>query len=100
MEIQNIVTEAIGQQWDRSNLHGVSLRRCLITPEQITAINVRDEAETPVWLILLEFPETRLGYAIAYHEQSKQFGLVQLTKEYEPCLLGLYENFFEVLESM
>lgn len=100
MEIHDMVTAAIGDQWDRSNLHGVDLRRCLVPPEQVAAVNAGDETDTPVWLVLLEAPDTRLGYAIAYHEESKQFGLVQLTKEYAPCLIGLYGGFFNTLEAM
>jgi len=99
-DVQKLVLAEIRDQWKRSNLHNVDLRRSLVTPEQVKAVNVGDEAETSVWLVLLENPETRLGYAIAYDEQSKQFGLVQLTKEYEPCLLGLYGRFFETLEAM
>ena len=100
IEIQKMVAATIGDQWDRSNLHGVDLRRCLVPPKQVTAINAGDETETPVWLVLLEAPDTRLGYAVAYHEESKQFGLVQLTKEYAPCLIGLYGGFFNTLEAM
>jgi len=99
-EIQKMVEESIGQEWDRSNLNGVALRRRLIPPERVNAINVGDEAEPPVWLVLLEAPDTRFGYAIAYHEQTRQFGLVQLTKEYEPCLLGFYGTIFKALEAM
>ena len=99
-DVQKIVLAEIGDQWERSNLHRVDLRRCLVTPEEVAAINVGDEKEMTVWLVLLECPDTRLGYAIAYEEKSHKFGLVQLAKDYQPCLIGFYGGFFDTLEGM
>lgn len=99
-QVHNIVLTEIGDRWAGTNLHGVDLRRCLIQPEQILAVDVVDEKDISVWLVLLENPEARLGYGIAYDEKSGKFGLVQFAKGYAPCLLGLYGGFWDALKAM
>ncbi len=58
------------------------------------------EKTTNAWLVLLEDPECRLGYGIVYDETANEFGLVQFAVGYEPCLLGLYGDFFSTFEAM
>lgn len=98
-QIENIVLDAIADKWSKTNLHGVNLRKCLVRPERIIALDA-NEKEKSIWLVLLEVPETRLGYGIGYDEESGQFGLLQLTKEYEPFLIGLSGNFFAAFDAM
>jgi hypothetical protein len=89
-EVRDIVLAEIGDQWDRSNLHGVVLRRCLITPEKVHGVDVEGENGVDVWLVLVENPEERLGYGVVYDGKTAQFGLMQFAEGYSPCLLGLY----------
>ncbi len=97
--IEGLVLNAIADNWSKTNLHGVNLRKCLVRPERIIALNA-NEKERNIWLVLLEVPETRLGYGIGYNEESRQFGLLQFTKEHEPFLIGLYGGFFDAFDVM
>jgi len=69
------------------------------TPET-QFVTAKDEREVEAWLVLLEDPKGTLGYGIAYDEETERFGLIQLAKGYEPCLLGLYGGFFDALDAM
>jgi hypothetical protein len=79
-QVWAIVQSEIGDQWDRSNLHGVQLRRCLITPEKVHGVDVEGENEVDVWLVLIENPEDYLGYGVAYDEKAGKFGLMQFAE--------------------
>ena len=63
-------------------------------------VDVEGENEVDVWLVLVENPEERLGYGVAYDEKAGKFGLMQFAEGYSPCLLGLYGGFWETLEAM
>ena len=99
-QVHALVVAQIGDQWDHTNLHGVDLRRCILWPESITAMDVRGASECEVWLVLLEIPQTRLGYGIVYDEKTRQFGLVQFTENYVPFMIGLYGGFLDAFEAM
>lgn len=99
-QVKKIVIEQIGDDWNHTNLHGINLRRCIVPPQRIVAVNAWDEQNAEVWLVLLENPESRLGYGVVYHETSEEFGLVQFTEGHSPCLLGLYGSFFDALDGM
>ena len=99
-QVHALVVAQIGDQWDRTNLHGVDLRRCILWPQSITAADVRGEVQSDVWLVLLETPGRRLGWGIVYQEETGEFGLVQFTEDYAPCLVGLYAQFMDALEAM
>ena len=99
-QVRQLVEAAIGDQWQRSNLHRVDLRTCLIAPRKLTFVTAKDEREVEAWLVLLENPKGTLGYGVAYDEQTQRFGLVQLAKGYEPCVLGLYGGFYDALDAM
>ena len=99
-QVRHLVEAEIGDQWNRSNLHHVNLRTCLIEPRKLTFVTAKDEREVEAWLVLLENPKGFLGLGVAYQEQTGRFCLVQLVNGYEPCLLGLYAGFFEALDAM
>ncbi len=99
-EVRQLVEHAIGDQWNRSNLHHVDLRKSIIDPRSLQFVTAKDEREVNAWLVLLEDPSTLLGYGVAYDEPTGQFGLVQFANGYEPCLLGLYGDFFDAFDAM
>ncbi len=99
-QVRELVEAAIGDQWHRSNLHRVNLRSCVIEPRKLTFVTAKDEQEVEAWLVLLEDPKGTLGFGIAYDEGTEQFGLIQMVKGYEPCLIGLYGGFFDALDAM
>ena len=99
-QVRELVEAAIGDQWQRSNLHRVNLRSSVIEPRKVTFVTAKDEQEVEAWLVLLEDPKGTLGFGIAYDEGTEQFGLIQMAKGYEPCLIGLYGGFFDALDAM
>ncbi len=99
-DIRSTVLAAIGSQWDRTNLHGVSLRTCLVDPVPMKFISASGDQEVMGWLVLLEHPDQKNGYAVVYDEPSGQFGLAQILEGYDPCLFGLYGDFFSALDAM
>ena len=99
-EITNLLDAQIGDQWHRTNLHGVDLRKCIVPPERKSVLDAAGEKSCEAWLVLLEHPDKKLGYAVVYDETSGDFGLAQFAEGYEPCLFGLYGDFFKALEAM
>lgn len=98
-EIKAVVLSEIGDQWQRTNLHHVNLRECLVDPEPLSLIDMRTEQPLQAWLVLRECPAGN-GYGIVYDEASGTFGLAQFAEGYDPCLLGFYGGFFTTLEAM
>jgi hypothetical protein len=100
-EVRDLVHAQVAGQWNRTNHHKVSLRECLLEPPRLVSmVEVTTESDVEVWLVLLENPKASLGYAVVYDERSGQFGLAQFTAGYEPCLIGIYGDFFDALEAM
>ena len=98
-EVSAIVEREIGGQWSRSNLHGVVLKECLVSPHKLSCL---DALEHPLeaWIVLHECPPAGPGYAVVFEEHSKMFGLAQFAEGYKPCVFGLYGSFFNALEAM
>ena len=99
-EVSSQVQTQIGADWDRTNAHGVDLRRCLVKPQKLTLISAIDDKPAEAWVVLRENPHGGDGYAVVFDEISGEFGLAQFAEGYEPCLLGWYGNFFEALDAM
>ena len=102
-EIAARVQAEIGDQWSRSNAHGVDLRSCLVPPEKIRCRSVSSpcqDAELDLWLVLTEVPESRDGYLIVCDQAAEQFGLAMGTTEGHVAFLGWYGGFWDALESM
>jgi hypothetical protein len=100
-DVRELVHGQIGNNWDRSNLHKVNLQRCLVEPpRRMTFLDASDEKPVDAWLVLHEDPKSELGYAVVYDEESGEFGLAQFATGYEPCLIGIYGDFFTTLEAM
>jgi hypothetical protein len=105
-EVKRKVLDAIGNDWSRSNLHGVDLRKCLLSlPIRKTFRNswfdprVRESDANRLnqerWLILEERPVEKDGYAIVYEEGTDQFGLAS-----GETLIAFYGSFIETLNAM
>jgi hypothetical protein len=99
-DIQRLVRDQIGDQWARSNLHGVDLRACLVPPQQVNAFDPSGEREQHVWLVLHEAPGGGDGFGVAYDEAAQGFGLVEFRQGYDPCFHGVSGDFFAALDSM
>jgi hypothetical protein len=97
-QVKAIVLSEIGDQWHRTNRPHVSLLECLVEPEYLKFIDVRTERPFHAWLVLRCSPGN--GYGIVYDECSANFGFAQFADGYEPCLIGLYGNFFTTLDAI
>jgi hypothetical protein len=76
---------------------GLSLDRCLVTPQRMTFAGHAEGDTWDLWLVLEEQPETKNGYKIVFDEETKQFGLASGTRN---VFIGFYGTFIETLEGM
>jgi hypothetical protein len=97
-DVDVMVRRDIGEQWARSNLHHVDLRRCLLPARAIQVVDPAGANARPVWLVLHEVPGGGDGYGVVFDELTATYGLVEMRKGYDPCLIGLYGTFFDTLE--
>jgi hypothetical protein len=88
--------------------HGVDLKRALVAPRKITAIDrrvvrgqIQDEV-VEVWLVLHENPEDSESYRIVYSEKRNCFGLATsgFPTDAHLVLCGWCGDFPNTLESM
>ncbi|MFO0797001.1 MAG: hypothetical protein U0804_05950 [Gemmataceae bacterium] len=100
-ELRALIEREIGDDWGRSNAHGVDLKRCLVTPV-LTEFN--DGGSPPIvsqlWLVLKERPEDGSGYKIVYCDQMKMFGLA-VPGSPRPTAVSFYHGgFLEAFNAM
>jgi hypothetical protein len=100
-EVSQIITDEIGNDWNRTNLHGCDLRTCLVTPERrLYSDSWHDNKSLEMWLVLEEHPDTHTGYRIVFDENTRQFGLAIEGKDGRDVWLGHYGTFIQTFEGM
>jgi hypothetical protein len=107
-EIERLVHDAIGDSWDVTNHHGVSLRMALVPPRLIKVIQrfVRDgkihDEVIDAWLVLIEKPESAEGYRIVADSDGRTFGLASegFERDEHLVLCGWYGDFWTTFEGM
>jgi hypothetical protein len=100
LEVKNRVEQEIGNDWTRSNAHGVDLKNCLVYPELQPFLNSTNEFMVDLWLVLEENPQTRQGYKIVFDENSGMFGLAVSDQNGCGTFLGYYGDFNTTLDAM
>ena len=103
-----MVEREIDGRWDESNLHGVDLRTCLVSPRKVKMINrnVIDgevaSSTVEVWLVLEETPGDPTGYTIFFDEEDRVFGLASpgFKEDPYPVICGYYGDFWTTLKGM
>jgi hypothetical protein len=105
-EIRQKIESIIGDDWDKSNAHGVDLRKCLlITPKLVRHDNTlerKSDAEPEcryLWVVLYEDHENEAGYSIVCDSAAENFGLA-MRDQSGPVFLGWYMGFWAVFDSM
>lgn len=107
-QIDNIVKSQVGTAWNTRNLHGVDLRKSLVTPELISVIDrkvrggkIQDHV-IPVWRVLVEDPISQTGYRIVADQSGTIFGLAVkgFPSDELLVLIGWYGNFLTTFQSM
>lgn len=100
-QVRQTVLNEIAGDWDRSNAHGVDLRKCVVDPprRRIYADSFNADSPIELWLVLEEDPDNRGGYEIVFDELRGQFGLATTTKDV-PVFLGWYGTFIDTLNGM
>lgn len=100
LQLQMRVLEEIAGDWDRSNPHGVDLRRCLRVPVRQRYAHVVTGRESEyLWRVLEERPNGPSGYEVVYSEDDEAFGLAACTAD-GGVFLGIYGSFLETLDGM
>jgi hypothetical protein len=85
-QISKISHSQINDKWETTNVHGVDLKKALVSPRIITVneSNLLDGKNQvtlrKVWLVLIENPESEAGYRIVAELDGSMFGLAY--KEY------------------
>ena len=102
-EVRSIVELEIGNDWSRTNPHGVDLRTCLVTPRKVKCRNSFPLLESgralDLWIVLEETPGNKDGYLIVFDERTRKFGLAAWTEDV-PIFLGYHGSFMNTLEGM
>jgi len=99
-KVLNIVLDEINFKFDISNMHGVNLRKALITPVLQEYKSSMDRSKSFNLWTVLEANEDGSGYKIFYDEEENSFGLGTKSEKEELLCLGNYGTFLETLESM
>jgi hypothetical protein len=108
VDIEQVVRDSIGGTWDRTNLHGVDLRKTLVAPRAINLIartvrggTVEDEV-IDAWLVLVEGPDSGEGYRIVADSTGSKFGLASkgFPEDRHLVLCGWYGDFMSAFEGM
>ena len=99
-EVRELVEREIGDQWHRSNLHGVDLRACLLEPRLTECLDPVRGGRTQLWVVLSEVPGSDNCYGVAFDEGSKEFGLVEFNPGSPPVLVGIHGGFLRAMEAM
>jgi hypothetical protein len=100
LQVRELVEQEIGGQWDRSNLHGVDLRTCLMEPQLAECRDLATGKQVELWLVLSECPGSDNCYGVGYDERSKVFCLVDFNSGSPPLLEGRYGGFLRAVEAM
>ena len=97
-EVEQIIKSEIGDKLDTSNLHGINLTECLVTPVRQKYISAFDNSQTfNLWTVLIESED---GYRIFYDEDENSFGLANKSLNDKLMYLGNYGTFLETLAGM
>ena len=107
-QVREFVEREIHGRWHESNLHGVNLRTCLVTPRRVKMINRRVvdgdivDSTVEVWVVLEETPGETGGYTIFFDEEDRCFGLASpgFKEDSHPVICGYYGDFWTTLKGM
>jgi hypothetical protein len=99
-EVRDLVEREIGDSWDRSNLHGIDLRTCLLEPRLTECLDPATGSRVALWIVLSEVPGSDSCYGVAFDEQSSEFGLVVFDPGAPPVLVGIHGGFLQAMEAM
>jgi hypothetical protein len=99
-DISNIILEEIKPGFDISNVHGIDLRKYLMTPVLQDYINSANKAQVfRLWTVFEETGDAN-RYVIFYDEKDNSFGLGMKSNKSELFYLANYGSFLKALESM
>jgi len=100
VEIEEIIIAELKGNYKLSNVYGLNLNKCLITPLKQTYLSSVDEnCSFELWTVLEE-TEDGQGYKITYDEDDSAFGLGMMSKENELIDIGTYGSFIDALKGM
>ena len=99
-EVTRLIESEIGEDWDRSNAHGVDLKVCLVPPALCRFENCFNPVDSiELWLVLEEDPQNKGGYMIVFDDSTREFGLAIHGTDQDVSLWS-YGSFLDTLEGM
>jgi hypothetical protein len=102
-EVERLVLDEIGGDWDRAGMHSLDLRQCLVSPPRVeTYWLTTPGTEQPLllWLVAQESSKELGGYEVVYDESDGMFGLGMLDRDGIRHHIGDYGGFWDALEGM
>ncbi|MFH1731387.1 MAG: hypothetical protein ABIF82_07035 [Planctomycetota bacterium] len=100
-EVTTLINREVGADRKRTNAHGCTLERCLVTPSPAHFKCGPDASETVVvWLVLEEDFDQRNGYKIVYGEDKGMFGLAMRVADGTDWFVAWYGSFLETYDAM
>ena len=99
-EITDIILDEIKGGFERSNFHGVNLKKALLTPVKQKYISAQDNSISFELWTVLEETEDQSGYTIFYDAEERNFGLGMKSEDNKLLYLGNYGSFLETLNAM
>ena len=100
-EVTAFIQEATRDHLDCVNLHGITQRKTLVTPQKRKYwVGVEKKTLWDFWLVLEEDPIAHTGYMILFDEEEQDFCLAVRSKEGPDCYIGFYGDFITTFLAM
>ena len=100
-EVIAFIEEATRDHLDCVNLHGITPRRTLVTPQKRKYwVGIEEKTLWDFWLVLEEDPIAHTGYMILFDEEEQDFGLAVRSNEEQDYYIGSYGDFITTFLAM
>ncbi len=96
-QVNELIKQELGEELDLTNVFGLDLAKCLITPVRQTYLLDNDD-EVELWTVLKDSTKGD-GYYIFYDEEEEMYGLGVKSNQ-GMRNLGYYGTFLQTIYSM
>lgn len=97
-QIKDLIAQELKVEQDLTNVSGLDLTKCLISPVQQTYV-LSNEEKIELWTVLKESPSTEDGYCVFYDPEENEFGLGMISNS-GIHNIGYYGTFLETIYAM
>jgi hypothetical protein len=100
VEIQEVIATELKSEADLTNVFGLDLTKCLITPTKQVYLDANNKnSPEDLWTVLEESPDGE-GYTLFYNADIKMFGLGMKSNNGQLINIGYHGSFLKTLYSM